>query len=57
MTLYRRNGMLPSRGVPAHTLGYNDLDVLSERPGLSAAELERLDREHIIGLRAATRAD
>lgn len=52
---YRLDGVAPPLARPAPTLGQHNEEVLHERLGLDTAELERLEREHVIGSRAALR--
>ena len=54
---YRLDGVPPPLARPAPTLGQHNQDVLSERLGLDAVEFERLERQRVIGTRAATRAE
>ncbi|HUB15283.1 MAG TPA: CoA transferase [Acetobacteraceae bacterium] len=54
---YRLDGAPPPLARPAPTLGQHNQEVLGERLGLGAAELERLERTYVIGTRAAVRAD
>ena len=54
---YRLDGAAPPLARPAPTLGQHNREVLSERLEICAAELERLERERVIGTRAARRAE
>ena len=54
---YRLDGVSPPLARPAPTLGQHNQEVLSERLGLGAAEVERLERERVIGTRVASRSD
>jgi hypothetical protein len=47
----------PPLGLPALTLRPSNQDAPSERLGLSAADYERLEREHVMGTCAATWAN
>ena len=53
---YRLDGVAPPLARPAPTLGQHNQEVLSERLGLGAAELDQLEHRRVIGTRAATRA-
>lgn len=52
---YRLDGTRPPLAGPAPTLGQHNHAVLSSRLGLTEVELLRLEREGVIGTRAATR--
>jgi crotonobetainyl-CoA:carnitine CoA-transferase CaiB-like acyl-CoA transferase len=54
---YRLDGVAPPLARPAPTLGQHNHEVLSERLGLSALEVEHLEHRRVIGTRAATRAE
>ncbi len=54
---YRLDGVAPPLARPAPTLGQHNQEVLSERLGLGAADLEQLEHARVIGTRAATRAE
>jgi crotonobetainyl-CoA:carnitine CoA-transferase CaiB-like acyl-CoA transferase len=54
---YRLDGVPPPLARPAPTLGQHNREVLSERLGIGATELERLERERVIGTSAVIRAE
>ena len=53
---YRLDGVAPPLARPAPTLGQHNQEVLSERLGLNAVEVQHLEQRRVIGTRAATRA-
>ena len=54
---YRLDGVPLLLSRPGPTLGQHNQEVLSERLGLGAAELEQLERDRVIGTRATTRTE
>ena len=54
---YRLDGAIPPIHCPAPTLGQHNHDILGDRLGLPAIELERLQQTGVIGTRAALRVD
>ncbi len=54
---YRLDGASPALKRAAPTLGEHNQEVLAERTGVGPAELARLERQGVIGTRAAPRAE